>query len=144
MPTMTIRLGMGVFGFWLAVAVVCAALVLRPAIAPVATPAGADATPASGPAEPAKPDSAKPDLAKPTGDVAKQTRAFLAAVARAYDRVADEVEHDGLSRKAAPDRFRELARPAEQALQKAIDAVKDEDYPAALREEAGEFRRLAR
>jgi hypothetical protein len=106
MPTMTIRLGMGWLGFWLAEGMVCAAIVLRSAIAPVAMPAGADATPVSGPAE-----SARPDLAKPTGEVAKQTRAFFAAVARSYDRVADEVEAGSL---------------------------------AALREEAGEFRRLAR
>jgi hypothetical protein len=126
---------MGVLGFWL----FAIALVLRPALVHERTPAGADATPASGPAEPAKPEPAKP-----TGEVAKQTRAFFAAVARSYDRVADEVEAGSLARPAAPARFRELARPAEQALQKAIDAVKDEDYPAALREEAGEFRRLAR
>jgi hypothetical protein len=131
---------MGVLGFWL----FAIALVLRPALVHERTPAGADATPVPGPAEPAKPDPAKPDLAKPTGEVAKQTRAFFAAVARSYDRVADEVEAGSLARPAAPARFRELARPAEQALQKAIDAVKDEDYPAALREEAGEFRRLAR
>jgi hypothetical protein len=136
---------MGVLGFWL----FAIALVLRPALVHERTPAGADATPVPGPAEPAKPDPAKPDpakpeQAKPTGEVAKQTRAFFAAVARSYDRVADEVEAGSLARPAAPARFRELARPAEQALQKAIDAVKDEDYPAALREEAGEFRRLAR
>jgi hypothetical protein len=131
---------MGVLGFWL----FAIALVLRPALVHERTPAGADATPLPGPAEPAKPDPAKPDLAKPTGEVAKQTRAFFAAVARSYDRVADEVEAGSLARPAAPARFRELARPAEQSLQKAIDAVKDEDYPAALREEAGEFRRLAR